>query len=126
MRTDVTENMQPYVIIVEDDERLAELTAEYLRSNGMKIDVIGDGNEAIDAIIDNQPDMVVLDLMLPGADGLEVCKSVRDRYKKPILMLTARTDDVDQVLGLMLPPAVQAAESRLAFTLWATEPPVHV
>lgn len=100
MRTDVSENMQPYVIIVEDDERLAELTADYLRSNGIKVQVIGDGSEAIDAIIDNQPDMVVLDLMLPGADGLEVCKSVRDRYKKPILMLTARTDDVDQVLGL--------------------------
>ena len=63
MRTDVSENMQPYVIIVEDDERLAELTAEYLRSNGIRVDVIGDGSVAIDAIIDNQPDMVVLDLM---------------------------------------------------------------
>ena len=100
MRTDALENAQPYVIIVADDERLAELTADYLRNNGLKVDVIGDGSEAIDAIIDNQPDMVVLDLMLPGADGLEVCKSVRDKYKKPILMLTARTDDVDQVLGL--------------------------
>jgi two-component system response regulator RstA len=100
MRTDTTESMQPYVIIVEDDERLADLTAEYLRSNGLKVEVIGDGSVAIDAIIDNQPDMVVLDLMLPGADGLEVCKSVRGKFKKPILMLTARTDDVDQVLGL--------------------------
>ncbi len=100
MRTDAIDNAQPYVIIVEDDERLADLTAEYLRGNGLKVEVIGDGSVAIDAIIDNQPDMVVLDLMLPGADGLEVCKSVRDKYKKPILMLTARTDDVDQVLGL--------------------------
>ena len=100
MRTDTTENSQPYVIIVEDDERLAELTAEYLRGNGLRIEVIGDGNVAISAIIDRQPDMVVLDLMLPGADGLEVCKSVRDKFRKPILMLTARTDDVDQVLGL--------------------------
>ncbi|MDY6922137.1 MAG: response regulator [Pseudomonadota bacterium] len=100
MRTDTTENSQPYVIIVEDDERLAELTAEYLRSNGLKIEVIGDGAQAISAIIDRQPDLVVLDLMLPGADGLEVCKSVRDKFNKPILMLTARTDDVDQVLGL--------------------------
>lgn len=100
MRTDAPDNSQPYVIIVEDDERLAELTAEYLRGNGIKVEVIGDGAVAINAIIDNQPDMVVLDLMLPGADGLEVCKSVRDKYQKPILMLTARTDDVDQVLGL--------------------------
>jgi len=55
---------------------------------------------AIPAIIEQQPDIVVLDLMLPGADGLEVCRMVRDKYKNPILMLTARTDDVDQVLGL--------------------------
>ncbi|AUM14446.1 response regulator [Ketobacter alkanivorans] len=100
MRTDTTESTQPYVIIVEDDERLAELTAEYLRSNGLRVEVIGDGSVAIGAIIDRQPDIVVLDLMLPGADGLEVCKSVRDKFRKPILMLTARTDDVDQVLGL--------------------------
>ena len=100
MRTNTTENTQPHVIIVEDDERLAELTADYLRNNGIQTEVIGDGSLAIDAIVDKQPDMVVLDLMLPGADGLEVCKSVRDKYKKPILMLTARTDDVDQVLGL--------------------------
>lgn len=90
----------PKVLIVEDDDRLATLTAEYLQGNGMDVEVIGDGSRAIPAIIDKQPDIVVLDLMLPGADGLEVCRSVRDRYKKPILMLTARTDDVDQVLGL--------------------------
>ncbi|MCG8313724.1 MAG: response regulator [Pseudomonadales bacterium] len=88
------------VMIVEDDERLASLTADYLQSNGLEVEVIGDGSEAIKAIVSQQPDLVVLDLMLPGADGLEVCKAVRDKYKKPILMLTARTDDVDQVLGL--------------------------
>lgn len=88
------------VMIVEDDERLASLTADYLQSNGLDVEVIGDGSEAIKAIVSQQPDLVVLDLMLPGADGLEVCKAVRDKYKKPILMLTARTDDVDQVLGL--------------------------
>ncbi len=93
-------NINPKVIIVEDDERLASLTAEYLQSNGLDVEVIGDGSEAIPAIINKQPDLVVLDLMLPGADGLEVCKAVRDKYSKPILMLTARTDDVDQVLGL--------------------------
>jgi two-component system response regulator RstA len=94
------DNNNPRVMIVEDDERLATLTAEYLQGNGMNVEVIGDGARAIGAIIERQPDLVVLDLMLPGADGLEVCRSVRDRFKKPILMLTARTDDVDQVLGL--------------------------
>lgn len=98
MQTDIAEKSR--VIIVEDDERLASLTAEYLQSNGLDVQVIGDGSLAIPAIIEQQPDIVVLDLMLPGADGLEVCKMVRDKYKQPILMLTARTDDVDQVLGL--------------------------
>lgn len=100
MQVDSADNTQPRVMIVEDDDRLAQLTADYLISNGMAVEVIRDGSSAIPAIINKQPDLVVLDLMLPGADGLEVCKMVRDKYKKPILMLTARTDDVDQVLGL--------------------------
>ncbi len=101
MLTESTDSAQTQrVMIVEDDERLATLTADYLTSNGLEVEVIGDGSEAIKAIVAKQPDLVVLDLMLPGADGLEVCKAVRDQYKKPILMLTARTDDVDQVLGL--------------------------
>lgn len=100
MQTDISSAEKSRVIIVEDDERLASLTAEYLQSNGLEVQVIGDGAVAIPAIIEQQPDIVVLDLMLPGADGLEVCKMVRDKFKKPILMLTARTDDVDQVLGL--------------------------
>lgn len=101
MLTDSMDSAQTQrVMIVEDDERLASLTADYLKSNGLQVEVIGDGSEAIRAIVEKQPDIVVLDLMLPGADGLEVCKAVRDKFQKPILMLTARTDDVDQVLGL--------------------------
>ncbi|CBL44992.1 Response regulator receiver [gamma proteobacterium HdN1] len=100
MHTDGIGNTQARVMIVEDDDRLAQLTADYLLNNGMAVEIIRDGITAISAIVEKQPDIVVLDLMLPGADGLEVCKAVRDRYKKPILMLTARTDDVDQVLGL--------------------------
>lgn len=91
---------KPRVLIVEDDERLANLSKDYLESNGLEVGVINNGKQAIDHIIAEQPDLVVLDLMLPGADGLEVCREVRNQYNKPILMLTARTDDVDQVLGL--------------------------
>jgi two-component system response regulator RstA len=90
----------PRVLIVEDDERLASLTQEYLIRNGLEVGVEADGTRAIRRIIDEQPDMVVLDLMLPGADGLTVCREVRPHYSLPILMLTARTDDMDQVLGL--------------------------
>ena len=90
----------PKILIVEDDERLASLSKDYLESNGMDVGVVGDGTQAIHRIVAEQPDLVVLDLMLPGADGLEVCREVRSKFSKPILMLTARTDDMDQVLGL--------------------------
>lgn len=88
------------ILIVEDDERLARLTQEYLIRNGLEVGVEPDGNRAIRRIIAEQPDMVVLDVMLPGADGLTICREVRPHYHQPILMLTARTEDMDQVLGL--------------------------
>jgi two-component system response regulator RstA len=90
----------PYILIVEDDERLASLTREYLENNGLQVAVVEDGDTAIERIRHEQPDLVVLDVMLPGTDGLTVCRQVRDHYHNPILMLTARTDDMDQVLGL--------------------------
>jgi len=88
------------ILIVEDDERLASLTKEYLEKNGFSVDIEADGRAAISRIVEEQPSLVVLDLMLPGADGFTVCRSVRNDYKGPILMLTARSDDVDQILGL--------------------------
>ncbi|MGH8434066.1 MAG: response regulator [Pseudomonas sp.] len=88
------------ILIVEDDQRLAELTREYLESNGLKVAIESNGAQAAARILKEQPDLVVLDLMLPGEDGLSICRKVRGRYQGPILMLTARTDDMDQVLGL--------------------------
>ena len=88
------------ILIVEDDERLATLTREYLEGNGFEVDVEGDGNRAVDRILNEKPDLVILDVMLPGEDGLGVCRRVRPEFSGPILMLTARTDDMDQVVGL--------------------------
>ncbi|SBS24760.1 Transcriptional regulatory protein RstA [Marinomonas aquimarina] len=88
------------ILIVEDDERLATLTQEYLQKNGFTVAVEPDGRNAISRIVEEQPSLVILDLMLPGADGFTVCRSVRNDYRGPILMLTARSDDVDQILGL--------------------------
>lgn len=88
------------ILIVEDDERLADLTKEYLESNGLVVSVEPNGTHAIERIKTEKPDLVVLDLMLPGEDGLSICRKVRPSYNGPILMLTARTDDLDQVLGL--------------------------
>ena len=94
------EERLPRILIVEDDERLASLTQEYLIRNGMQVAIETDGNRAIRRILSEQPDLVVLDVMLPGSDGLTICREVRPHYHHPILMLTARTDDMDQVLGL--------------------------
>ncbi|MCE0782605.1 response regulator transcription factor [Pseudomonas sp. NMI542_15] len=92
----------PRILIVEDDQRLAELTAEYLQANGFEVAVEGDGARAARRIVDSQPDLVILDLMLPGEDGLSICRRVRNQYPGPILMLTARSDELDQVQGLDL------------------------
>lgn len=88
------------ILIVEDDQRLAELTQEYLQGNGLQVEVESDGGRAAARILKEHPDLVVLDLMLPGEDGLSICRKVRGQFAGPILMLTARTDDMDEVLGL--------------------------
>lgn len=98
---EIEENNEAWrILIVEDDERLADLTKEYLESNGLVVSIEPNGGHAVERIITEKPDLVVLDLMLPGEDGLSICRKVRPSYNGPILMLTARTDDLDQVLGL--------------------------
>ena len=91
---------QDHVLIIEDDERLAGLTRDYLEANGFRVTLEADGARGVERILAFQPDLVILDLMLPGEDGLSICRRVRGDYQGPILMLTARTDDMDQVLGL--------------------------
>lgn len=88
------------MLIIEDDERLAGLTRDYLEANGFRVTVEPDGAHGVERILALHPDLVILDLMLPGEDGLSICRRVRGDYQGPILMLTARTDDMDQVLGL--------------------------
>jgi two-component system, OmpR family, response regulator len=94
--------MKTRILLVEDDERLADLTAEYLRKNDFEVTLDARGDSAEARILKDDPDLVILDVMLPGKDGFEVCRSVRDRYKGVILMLTARDEDLDQILGLEL------------------------
>lgn len=94
--------MKAHILLVEDDERLAELTAEYLRKNDLTVDIEGNGHVAEARILNEKPDLVVLDIMLPGKDGLEICRNVRPQYSGVILFLTARDEDFDQILGLEL------------------------
>jgi len=100
MLVDVME--QPRILIVEDDPKLARLVQEYLQSNGFQVAIEPRGDRAPGRILAELPDLVILDLMLPGLDGLQVCREVRPRFPNPILMLTARGDEVDEVVGLEL------------------------
>ncbi|MBE0505202.1 MAG: response regulator [Marinospirillum sp.] len=93
-------NQSPHILIVEDDARLATLTREYLEGNGFQISIEGDGARAVERIDRENPDLIILDVMLPGEDGLSICRKVKMEKDIPILMLTARTDDMDQVVGL--------------------------
>lgn len=100
MNDSVQDQEQDHVLIIEDDERLAGLTRDYLEANGFRVTLEADGARGVERILSLQPDLVILDLMLPGEDGLSICRRVRGDYPGPIMMLTARTDDMDQVLGL--------------------------
>ena len=88
------------VLLVEDDERLAQLTARYLESHGVVVTVAKDGIEGQAEALRRQYDCLVLDLMLPGRDGIEVTRQLRGRTDVPIVMVTARGEEADRVLGL--------------------------
>lgn len=93
---------QPMILLVEDDLPLAELVGDYLRDNGCTTELETRGDRAVARIKRLQPDLVILDLMLPGEDGLTICRRARPEYAGPILMLTARGEDQDEVHGLEL------------------------
>jgi DNA-binding response OmpR family regulator len=88
------------VLVVDDDPTVAEVVAGYLDRAGYAVDRAGDGPAALARAAERRPDLVVLDLMLPGMDGLEVCRLLRSRGPVPVIMLTARGDEDDRVLGL--------------------------
>ncbi|MEW6762496.1 MAG: response regulator [Pseudomonadota bacterium] len=87
-------------MIVEDEPELAELVADYARAAGYAPQVFGDGLEALAAIRQDAPALVVLDLMLPGLDGLSLCRAVREFSEVPVVMVTARVEEIDRLLGL--------------------------
>jgi len=89
-----------HIMVVEDDHSLAEWIVDYLVSHGYLVTLANRGDDAVDLIREDNPDLVVLDIMLPAKDGFAVCKEVREFYKNPILMLTARHEEVDEVKGL--------------------------
>lgn len=90
----------PRILVVDDDLALAEMLGIVLRSHGFAADIVGDGDAALAAFAEQAPDLVLLDVMLPGTDGVEVCRQIRLSSGVPIVMLSARTDTLDVVRGL--------------------------
>ena len=88
------------ILIVEDEPKLAALEADYLKAAGFETHVIGDGREVVDWVRAHAPDLILLDLMLPGRDGLEICRDVRAFSDVPIIMVTAKVEEVDRLIGL--------------------------
>ena len=98
--TDLVEPARGSVLVVDDDASLAEMLSIVLRQEGFDSRIVGRGDVALDAFRDYKPDLVLLDLMLPGKDGIEVCRQIRAESGVPIVMLTAKGDTVDVVVGL--------------------------
>ena len=88
------------VLLVEDDRELAELTRDFLQNEGFEVWHEAEGKAARDRILASPPDLVILDIMLPGMNGYTVCRDVRSAYDGPILFLTARDEELDEILGL--------------------------
>jgi DNA-binding response OmpR family regulator len=95
-------SIDPLVLIVEDDLRLAELVRNYLQGNGFRVCVENRGDRTIERVQRENPDLIILDIGLPGRDGFTVCRELRALFSMPILMLTARDNDIDHVVGLEL------------------------
>jgi two-component system response regulator BaeR len=96
----MSESPSHTVLVVEDDRKISDLLLNYLRASGYEATSAYDGHDALRMIKERAPDVVILDWMLPGLDGIGVCKAVRAFSDVPILMLTARIDEVDRLLGL--------------------------
>jgi two-component system phosphate regulon response regulator OmpR len=90
------------VLIIDDDEKLLKLLGEYLKDHGFHTTCRADGDNVLGVLSTDSPDLVILDIMLPGRDGLEVLKEIRKDHGLPVIMLTARGDDTDRIVGLEL------------------------
>jgi DNA-binding response OmpR family regulator len=92
--------MAEKILVVDDEISLQETLAYNLKKQGYKVETTGDGTEALELAREIQPDLIILDVMLPGIDGFEVCRILRREMTTPVLMLTARDDEIDRVVGL--------------------------
>ena len=90
------------ILIVEDETAIAELEKDYLELSGFEVEVANDGNEGLLKALEEEYDLIILDLMLPSVDGFEICRQVREEKNTPIIMVSAKKDDIDKIRGLGL------------------------
>ncbi|SHJ94690.1 response regulator transcription factor [Hespellia stercorisuis] len=90
------------ILIVEDEESIAELERDYLELSGFEVEVANDGKTGLAKALEGDYNLVILDLMLPGIDGFEICKKIREEKNTPIIMVSAKKDDIDKIRGLGL------------------------
>jgi two-component system phosphate regulon response regulator OmpR len=90
------------ILKIDDDEKLCGLLMDYLKENGFEASSVNDGLDVLKAIADVLPDIIILDIMLPGKDGLEVLTEIRRKHSLPVIMLTAKGEDTDRIVGLEL------------------------
>mgnify|MGYP002613300610 FL=1 len=90
------------ILIVEDEEAIADLEKDYLELSGFDVEIENDGTSGLERALSEEFDMYILDLMLPGTDGFEICKKIREKKNTPILMVSAKKDDIDKIRGLGL------------------------
>ncbi len=123
--------MTDRILIVEDEERLARLVADYLTATGYDTQILADGTLVVDWVHANSPALILLDLMLPGRDGLDLCRDLRAFSQVPIIMTTARVEEIDRLLGLELgaddyvckPYSPRELVARVKAVLRRTQPP---
>ena len=89
-----------HILVIEDEPKIAQLLVDYLERDDYRVSVLYDGSDAIEMIRVTEPDFLILDLMLPGKDGLSICREVRQFSNLPIMMLTAKVDEIDRLIGL--------------------------
>lgn len=90
------------ILIVEDEEAIADLEKDYLELSGFEVEVANDGEVGLEKALGEEYNLIILDLMLPGVDGFEICRRVRDEKNTPIIMISAKKDDIDKIRGLGL------------------------
>ena len=94
--------MSEKILLVDDDEKLLKLLREYLEDYGFQVHTLGDGSTVVQILREESPDIVILDIMLPKKNGLEVLREIRKEFSLPVIMLTAKGEDADRIVGLEL------------------------